>query len=236
MSYAAALSSSGANFSHPPRVSNERKFNVVMYGIDECPEGMKKPQRDYQDNESVVNVINSLDSSLDKQSVRDCFRMGKYSKEKCRPILVKLACASNASSVLSNRRKLSESEKYNKISVKRDMSKLERQEESVLLKERFTLIRAGALRKDLKIRGNQLFVKNKVVGSVVDMKYVPADSSSTDNVESPTEQSGVEQSSQPFEPIITSLTSHVNQSSSHQSSTHIHDLHRAPLFVFMECT
>ena len=114
LSYAAALKSSTCDkgVSQSPRDRSERKINVVMYGIDECLEGMKKPQCVCQDHESVVDVIKTLDSTLDKQSVRDSFRLGRYVKEKRRPILVKLACASNASSVLSNHKKLFESEKY----------------------------------------------------------------------------------------------------------------------------
>lgn len=99
--------------------------------------------REAQDLESVVNVIKVMDNSLDEQSVRDCFRLGKYSKEKQRPILVKFACARNVTSILSNRRNLAGSEKYKKIYLKRDMTKLERQEESLLLKERSVLISSG---------------------------------------------------------------------------------------------
>ena len=189
------------------------KFNVVMYGIDECPEGMKKPQRASQDHESVVDVIKTLDSTLDKQSVRDCFRLGRYVKEKRRPILVKLACASNAFSVLSNRKKLFESEKYSKISIKRDMTRSETQEESLLLKERLTLIKAGTSRKDLKIRGNQLFVRNIVVGSVIDMTYVPVTAPvlPPSHNSSPDLFDASEQSPPSSQPII---TSHENQSPS----------------------
>ena len=106
--------------------ANILKFNIVMYGIAESPEGTKKPERDTKDLESVVEVIRVLDSFLDAKSVRDCFRLGKFSRDKCRPILIKFTCARYASSILSNSRKLAENEQYKKISIKRDMSKLER--------------------------------------------------------------------------------------------------------------
>ncbi len=94
ISYAAALkSSSSVERTQPSFVNSDRKFNVVMYGTNECPEGMYKPQRVPQDHESVTDVIKTLDDTLDKQSVRDCFRLGRYSKDKQRPILVKLTCA-----------------------------------------------------------------------------------------------------------------------------------------------
>ncbi len=107
------------------------------------------------------------------ETVRDCFRLGRYSREKCRPVLIKLTCARNVTSILSNRKKLAESEKYNKIYLKRDMSLLERQEEALLLKERWTLINLGTPRRDVQLKGSQLLVRNIVVGSIQNMKYVP---------------------------------------------------------------
>ncbi len=122
--------------------------------------------------------------------------------------------ASNASSVLSNRKKFSESEKYCHVSVKRDMSKLERQEESLLLKERFLLIKTGTLRKDLRIRRNQLFVRNVAVGSVIDKKYVPVSVPDPLSSHSVSDQTSAEDSPQPI------ITPHDNQSLSHQPSSH----------------
>ena len=151
--------------------ANILKFNIVMYGIAESPEGTKKPLRDTKDLESVEEVIRVLDSSLDAKSVRDCFRLGKFSRDKFRPILVKFTCARHASPILSNSGKLAENEQYKKISIKRDMSKLERQSESLLLKERFLLINSGIPSKDIKLKENQLFVNDKVVGSIVDRIY-----------------------------------------------------------------
>ena len=54
------------------------------------------------------------------------------------------------------------------------MSKQERQNERLLLKERYQLIEAGTSRKDLRIRGYKLLVKNEVYGSVVENKFVRA--------------------------------------------------------------
>ena len=141
-----------------------------MYGIAESPEGTKKPQRGTKDLESVMEAIRVLDSSLDKKSVSDCFRLGKFSRDKCRPILVKFTCARHASSILSNSGKLAENKQYKKISIKRDMSKLERQSESLLLKERL-LPNSGISSKYIKLKENQLVVNDKVVSSIVDRKY-----------------------------------------------------------------
>ena len=237
MSYADLLKSTIASASqHVQQLSvnstKERKFNIVLYGIDECPEGTRKHDRVTQDHKSVVDVITVLDSSLDQHSVRDCFRLGKYSKEnhRPRPVLVKLACAQNVTSLLSNRKKLSESQEYNKISIKRDMSKQERQEESLLLKERFAFISAGTHRRDIKIRRNQLLVKNRVVGSVINLEFVADPSSSshqshpcpTDEASLPSQHT-VTQSSNSLtafsltQPQIISHTTTENPSPSHHS-------------------
>ena len=223
-SYADTLKSTIASVSKELTSANnqsERKFNVVLYGVDESPEGTRKHVRVTHDHDSVVEVVQTLDSSLDQQSIRDCFRIGKYSKEKSRPILIKLARVQSVTSILSNLKKLSEDPKHRKISIKRDMSKQERQNERLLLKERYQLIEAGTSRKDLRIRGNKLLVKNEVYGSVVENKFVRASSLSSDALHSVTDHQAlyssntpsVSTSLSPSQPLVTSHTSH-NASSS----------------------
>ena len=53
------------------------------------------------------------------------------------------------------------------------MSAEERRVESVLLKERRSLISNGTSRKLIKIRGNRLFVSNQLSGQVINEKFVP---------------------------------------------------------------
>ena len=223
-SYADTLKSTIASVSKELTSANnqsERKFNVVLYGVDESPEGTRKHVRVAHDHDSVVEVVQALDSSLDQQSIRDCFRIGKYSKEKSRPILIKLARVQSVTSILSNRKKLSEDPKHRKIFIKRDMSKQERQNERLLLKERYQLIEAGTSRKDLRIRGNKLLVKNEVYGSVVENKFVRASSLSSDALHSVTDHQAlyssntpsVSTSLSPSQPLVISHTSH-NASSS----------------------
>ena len=186
LSYADVLKSTLSASAPQQQKVNDRKYNIVLYGINESPEGTRRHDRDTNDYQSVVDVVRATDSSLGHNSVRDCFRLGRYSKANNRPILVKFACARSVTSVLSNRKNLSKSQKYSKVSIKKDMSKKERQEESLLLKERLTLINPGTLRRDIKIRGNRLLVKNRVVGSVINSKYV-ADSSDSPPARSPSD-------------------------------------------------
>ena len=56
-------------------VSDNRKFSLAVYGLNECPHH----SRFLQDVKSAGEVLSSVDDSVTDQSVRDCFRLGKYS-------------------------------------------------------------------------------------------------------------------------------------------------------------
>ena len=58
------------------------------------------------------------------------------------------------------------------------MSQEERQIESLLLKERWILI-AGTERKAIRIRGNKLFVNNKLHGQILNSSFVSSDAEPT---------------------------------------------------------
>ncbi len=229
MSYANVLKGSLAKSSEKqPSASNrfDKKYNIVIQGIDECPSGTSKYKRDRQDLDSVVEVVNVLDSSLTKDSVCDCFRLGKYSQEnsRSRPLLIKLACTRNVTSILANRSNLSGNEKYNNISVKPDMSKKQRQVENLLLKERYSLItERGVSRKDIKLKGNKLLVNNRVIGSVIESKYVPVSEQSDEfisaDTEAPQVNETIDQSSQPLHSIHTPITHSQSHITSQQNSS-----------------
>ena len=64
------------------------------------------------------------------------------------------------------------------------MSKEERDNESILLGERWNLIQSGTDRKFIKIRNKQIFVNNQLHGSILDSKFSKVNTSSqsiTDN-------------------------------------------------------
>ena len=142
---------------------SDRKFNVVLYGISENPKGTKKSLRQIRHFESVSSIVNAVDSGISGHSIRDCTRLGKFSEShtRPRPILVKLNCKRDVISILTNRTKLATG-----IFVKPDMSLQERKVEALILKERRSLINSGTDSKHIKIRGNSLFVRNNVFGSV----------------------------------------------------------------------
>ena len=153
----------------PSTSSNyERKYNVVLYGLDECPSGLTRSGRLESDLTNISNIFSELDSSIQPQSISDCYRLGKYLRDasRPRPILVKFVRVADISRIFANRRKLPTA-----ISVKPDMSSAERKKHSILMQERWDLIQSGVLRKDIKIRGDSLYVSNKKYGCVLNSKF-----------------------------------------------------------------
>ena len=106
---------------------------------------------------------------LTEQSICDCTRLGKYSEEQTRPILVKLSCACDVHTILSNRHKLADTE--SSISIKPFMTKSERIAQSTLLKERRALIITGTDKSQIKIRGNTLYVNKAKYGTAKDSVF-----------------------------------------------------------------
>jgi len=96
-------------------------------------------------------------------SMTDLFRLGKYrDSSKLRPILVKLNRTIDVSLLLSKAKSLPKD-----IRIKPDMTCEERHIESLLFKERWTLIQNGIERKYIKIRSNKIFVLSKLRGQIV---------------------------------------------------------------------
>ena len=175
--------------------SSESKFNVVLFGVQECPSGMSKSARFESDLSNTVGVLSSIDSSIQPQSIRDCFRLGKFSPRasRPRPILIKFVRAPDVVSILSKKRNLS-----HPYSIKPDMPRDQRQQESVLLRERWNLIQSGVDRKNIRIKGNSLYVNGKLHGRVSNLKFVRQDNapSHPDHPNSPRSNSPIVQHDQ----------------------------------------
>lgn len=148
-----------------------KKFNFVIYGIEECAKGSSRLIRSTSDVKQVTEILVKVNPELPSQSVCDCTRLGKYSSEnkRPRPILVKLSRSHEVTSILDSRRKLSA---YPGISIKPLLTKEELSIESILLKERWKLINSGNNRSCIKMKGNSLHLNNLTYGSVVDNKFV----------------------------------------------------------------
>ena len=147
----------------------DKKFNVVIYGIEECPKGTPKHERFNRDLENIMTVISSVDtdSSIQPQSIRDHFRLGKFKNssqtQQCRPrpILVRFIRSADVSHILSRRRSLQQP-----FSIKPDMSPKERSRDSTLMKERWSLIQSGTDRKYIRIHNSCIYVHNKLHGQI----------------------------------------------------------------------
>ena len=150
-------------------LQHDRKFNIVMYGIDECEKGAPRNERSGRDLSSVIETITKVNANVSPLSIRDLHRLGKYQEQsrRPRPILIKFNRAIDVSILLSQTSTLPSG-----IRIKPDMNPEERQIESLLLKERWSLIQKDINRKVIKIRGNRIFVNNKLHGEVKNRNLV----------------------------------------------------------------
>ena len=164
----------------------DTKFNIVVFGIDECPIGTNRLVRHNSDLNIVASITTFMVTNINANSISDCFRLGKFNPERQhpRPILVKFIRSSDVQSVLSNRGKLSKP-----ISIKPYMSPEDRRNDLSLLRERWCLIQSGIERQSIKIHGMRIYVKNKLVGEIIQSKYQYSPSWIPETTDAPTENS-----------------------------------------------
>lgn len=146
-----------------PPTTDEKKFNIVIFGVDECASGSPRHACSSHDLEAAVRVLSSLDDSIQSTSIRDQFRLGKYAetRKRPRPLLIKFIRSADAYSVLAKKSSLS-----HPIFIRPDMTREERISHSILMKERWKLIESGVNRKDLKVRGKGIYVKDLLHGKL----------------------------------------------------------------------
>ena len=168
-----------------PKLYHDRKFNVVLYGVNESSSGVSKSARLKSDLTNVVDILSTIDNSIQHQSIKDCFRLGKFAANHShpRPILIRFIRIADVASVLSKKRLLS-----NPYYIKSDMTREQRLTQSLIMKERWQLIQSGVDRNCIKIKGDCLLVRNKLHGRVLNKKFIlesiQSDSPLMDRVES----------------------------------------------------
>ena len=83
----------------------DRKQDVVIYGIAECPKGTHCYECFNMDDQSATNVLSTLLPTFSHLSIKDCSHLGKYDENKSRPrpLLVQLHRANDASQILAKR-------------------------------------------------------------------------------------------------------------------------------------
>lgn len=151
----------------PYSLSN-RKFNLILFGLEESTKGTPRHLRVRKDYENACSLLSSINPLISELSICDCLRLGRYRDDRHRPVLVKLNRSCDVQSILSNRRVLSSRPG---ISIKPDLSPEERTIESLLLKERRSLINSGINSSCIKIRGNILFLNKNKHGTIVDSMF-----------------------------------------------------------------
>ena len=115
----------------------EKKFNIVVYEIPECPQNTNRQTRLKKELETVIEVLSNADNDIEPSDIKDLHCLGKYDpkSERPRPLLVKLLRSNMALEILSSKSKL-EAPVY----IEPDMTLHKRQKERLLLKERRSLI------------------------------------------------------------------------------------------------
>ena len=149
-------------------INSGRKFNLLVFGVKECPQGTARHLRTTKDLEVITSILSTVDHMFTTTTIRDCIRLGRYKIHSNRPVLVMLNSSFAVSSVLSKRSRLSQ---LPNISIKPDLSPKVRDIASKLLKERRSLISNGVDSKLIKLRGNLIYVNNVKHGVVVDSVF-----------------------------------------------------------------
>lgn len=153
----------------------DRKYNVVVFGINELPSGTSRFARDKHDFSNLSSLFSGLEHDSDHSStIRDCRRLGKFTKgeQSCRPLLVTLNSTADVRSILHCHNNSSNTS----VSIKPDLSAADRRANAILLKARWDLINSGIDRKCIKIRGANLLVNGKHYGKVLGSTFILASS------------------------------------------------------------
>ena len=128
---------------------HDRKYNIVLYGMHECPKGTNRLARTKQDLEKVTEILTGINKNISSHNVRDCFGLGKYKEnnDRPRPVLIKMNRSIDIINLLAVRNDLPP-----QLAIKRDLTPKDRQINSILMKDRWSLIQSGQNKKILKYR------------------------------------------------------------------------------------
>ena len=150
----------------------QRRYNLIFTNIPEAPDGTKFKERLISDHNSVSSICQSIENPVSSASIKDCYRLGKYDKDRIRPrpLLVKFNSSANTTMILESKSRLRLKD-GKPISVKRDIPTDQRSIMQLLLKERRHLIDAGVNRKLIRIYRDKLFINSKIAGYVQDNSF-----------------------------------------------------------------
>ena len=139
--------------------ATDRKFNVIVYGIDENPPNTKRHARLKNVIKAFHNALVSASIQIEPSAIKDCFCLGQYKSgsDHPRPLLIKFLRSTDATYLLTSKTQLK-----HPIYIKPDLTPLEKSNESLLLKERKTLIQKGTDRQYIKLQNSHLYVNDQL--------------------------------------------------------------------------
>ena len=144
-----------------PAVNHERRFNFIISGVSELPQGTPKVDRDKHDLDKIMELISELDSPISKSAIRDHLRLGPYKPKSKSPrrILVKLTRTSETFSILSQAGNVKPP-----LSIKPDLSHQERKKNSALTRKKWELVRSGVEKAAaIKVKESHNFVNDNII-------------------------------------------------------------------------
>lgn len=150
--------------------NDERKFNIIVFGLEESPTATSRHVRQQQDLQKIESVFTSLSCYDSCQSIKDYFRLGKYNSNSPRPRPVKVALnrVSDVRLILSKKSMLPKP-----LAIKPDLPPQQRLCENTLMQQRWSLIQSGVTSSDIKINRPKLFVKGLLHGTASGSVYTP---------------------------------------------------------------
>ena len=169
-----------------PHINEDRKFNAVIYGIEECPQKTPRDVHQRTDLDALNGAFHDAKIQVDDRSIKDFFRLGKFkpSYTKPRPILVKFLRSNDAE-------KVRRSSFTSPIFAKPDLSPAALTRESVLLGARWDLIKQDIDRRRIKIKRNSIYLDSKLYGSYNNSQFQIFGSTPTPTMHQDTTQSNV---------------------------------------------
>ena len=150
------------------RLKPDKKFNLVVTGLKESAPKTPRSERMKHDFDVVSFLFSPLLSNFSENTVRDCLRLGKYSSDRSRPLLVTLNRSCDVSSILSNKSRLADKPS---IGIRADLPPHLRKSRSIVLKQRRDLISSGVNPSVIKAGNLSLYVHGKKFGSVVNQEF-----------------------------------------------------------------
>ena len=115
------------------KTRKDRMKNIIVHGIDEA-EGTDPLERRAKDIKEVQNILDEFcEVELKDEEIVKSMRLGKYDREKKRPILISIKSEDKKKTIFQNLHKLRNAP--NNISVAHDLTKKQRDELQDLIKE-----------------------------------------------------------------------------------------------------